>query len=275
MALKIQPVCHVFGSFAVLLRNVRVAYAPFSPCSLKAQCSYGSLLAGGMAKDTVHIQCASCGNTVEADRPPNTTGGRCCECCYCGARLEIPREIGEPEADRRPSSDAPPPAPSSSTVSLPPADMPVAEPFFLPMPEDVPEQLRGIITDAVCLRCSGDRSSGLFGNADEVLAMFLQPGEFVEYDDPHWSSFRGIGTDLKRLFPAWGGECFCIFASQARGVWAVGIGNRKKNRSDAGRIALAAAAAAVSSVHNEPLPERLQSYPAFAGCLREVKRLVG
>ena len=219
-----------------------------------------------MATETVQIVCPSCDNTVDVDRPLDKDGAGLVECCFCGVELEIPRREEEPQETRQRSDDAPAATP----------DMPTAEPFFLPMPEDVPEQLRGIIAEAVCLRCSGDRGSGLFGNADEILAMFLRPEEFAEYDDPHWSSFGEIGASLQALFPAWGdGECFCIFASRARGVWAVGIGNKKKNRTDAGKVALAASIAAMSIVHNEPPPENLQSYPAFVSCLREVKRLVG
>ena len=80
---------------------------------------------------------------------------------------------------------------------------------------------------------------------------------------------------MKLFFLAWEGECFCVFACQARGAWVVGIGNQKRNRRDAGKIGLAAAAAATRMAHNEPPPRLVDNYLAFATCLCEMKRLVG
>ena len=221
-----------------------------------------------------------------ADRPAGRKFE--CECCFCGAKVEVTGVGDEPRA-KRPRSDARPSsapalvssssagASSSALVSIPPAPTPAViapdEPFFLPIPEETPVQLHGVITDGLCLRCAGDRTSGLYGNADAVLRLLVGSDAVEEYDDPHWRAFPAVGAALKRRAPSWT-ECICVFVCRSRSAWAVGIAGRQRDRKDAGKIALAGAVVALLLLDGSPPPHGLELYPAFAAFLRKVNRLL-
>ena len=223
------------------------------------------------AERAMEFSCPSCGNSIEADPPlADSSQALRCVCCFCSADVEVPQE-GERGAKRRRGTAHQ--VSSAAAQAETPATIASDEPFFLPIPtQDTPPQLHGVINDGLVLRCSGERSSGLYGHSEEVLRMLIGAAEVKEYDDPHWRTLPSIGAALKRIYPTWD-ECYCVFV--CRNAWGVGIANRQRNRRDAGRIALAGAVVAQLMMDNAPPPQGLGSYPAFAAFLRKVRRLVG
>ena len=169
-----------------------------------------------------------------------------------------------------------------ATHASPPARQPSAspgivadEPLFLEMPMPPPDPLDGVITDGLVLLCSGDRSSGLYGNSEEILHMVVGGSEVERLDDPDWSTFPSIAAALREIAPGWSDECFCIGVCHGLGVWGIGIASRVRNRQDAARIALAGATAAQSMTCGNAMPAALRSYPAFAGFVGRVGAVLG
>jgi hypothetical protein len=149
------------------------------------------------------------------------------------------------------------------------------EPLFLEMPVPPPDRLDGIITDGLVLRCSGDRSGGLYGNSGGILGLMAGEFEVQEIDDPSWTTFPSIAAALRGIAPGWSDECFCICVCRGLGVWGVGIASRARNRQDAARIALAGAIAAQSIAFGNALPVAVRSYPAFVGFVGLVGAVLG
>ena len=147
-------------------------------------------------------------------------------------------------------------------------------PIFVEMPIPPPQQLDGIITDGLVLLCSGDRSSGLYGNSGEVLRLMAGDAPVEEFDDPGWSTFPQVSAALQALDPSWR-DCFCVAVCRTLGVWAVGVGSRARNRRDAARIALAGAIAAQPLVVGNALPDQLANYTAFTDFLGQVRTTLG
>jgi hypothetical protein len=234
-----------------------------------------------MPAEVVQFECPSCGNAMEIDRPVGEEGAATVdsECCFCGIAVEVSGCSGASEPRAKMHRIAQPPS-AATSASNRPAPTPERrgtiapdEPFFLPIPEDVPTQLNGVITDGLALRCSGDRSSGLYGSADDVLRTVLGDDPIDQYDDPSWTRFPQIAQALQHIEPAWE-ECFCVFVCRPRGVWGLGIANEQRNRRDAGKIALAGAAVAKLIVEDAPPPRELDRHPAFVAFLRAVRRFV-
>ena len=147
-------------------------------------------------------------------------------------------------------------------------------PVFVEMPLPQPQQLDGLITDGLVLRCSGDRSSGLYGNSEEILRLLAGDALVEEYDDPSWTTFPEVAAALQALDPSLR-DCFCVTVCRGLGVWAVGVASRARNRGDAARIALAAAIAAQSFVAGGALPDQLSHYTAFMAFLVEISAALG
>jgi hypothetical protein len=137
-----------------------------------------------------------------------------------------------------------------------------------------PQQLDGIITDGLVLLCSGDRSSGLYGNSEEILRLMAGDAAVEEFDDPDWSTFPQVAAALQAFAPSCR-DCVCVAVCRTLGVWAIGVASRKKNRYDAARIALAGAIAAHSLVVGNALPDNLGSYAAFTGFLGRIRSTLG
>ena len=154
------------------------------------------------------------------------------------------------------------------------AGVPDGVPVFVEMSLPQPQQLDGLITDGLVLRCSGDRSSGLYGNSDEILRLLAGDALVEEYDDPSWTTFPEVAAALQALDPSLR-DCFCVTVCRGLGVWAVGIASRARNRGDASRIALAGAIAAQSLVASEALPAQLSHYTPFMIFLGEVCAALG
>ena len=152
--------------------------------------------------------------------------------------------------------------------------VPDGVPVFVEMPLPQPQQLDGLITDGLVLRCSGDRSSGLYGNSEEILRLLAGDALVEEYDDPSWTTFPEVAAALQALDPSLR-DCFCVAVCRGLGVWAVGVASRARNRGDAARIALAAAIAAQSFVAGEALPDQLSHYTAFMAFLVGVSTALG
>ena len=205
----------------------------------------------------VEGDCPACGKRLKADYSTRVDDTFYHQCFHCGVTLELYDDSTHPS--------------SEFTMSI--KDMPINRPFFLPVPDANVEELNGLINDAVCLRCSGNRSSGLFANADDVLAMFSKSNEVTDYDDEHWMYFHPVGYSLKQMFPHWHCDRISIYCCYTLGVWAVGISNKKKNRADAGKIALAASIAALAIVHKKALPKEMYKYPAFVEYIREIQQI--
>ena len=146
--------------------------------------------------------------------------------------------------------------------------VPGGVPVFVEMPLPQPQQLDGLITDGLVLRCSGDRSSGLYGNSEEILRLLAGDALVEEYDDPSWTTFPEVAAALQALDPSLR-DCICVAVCRGLGVWAVGVGSRARNRRDASRIALAGAIAAQSLVASEALPAQLSHYTPFMVFLGE------
>lgn len=150
------------------------------------------------------------------------------------------------------------------------ADAPVFVEMLLPQPQ----QLGGLITDGLVLRCSGDRSSVPHGNSEEILRLLAGDALVEEFDDPSWSTFPQVAATLQAFDPSWK-ECFCVAVCHELRLWAVGVANKSRDRRGAARIALASAIAGQSLVAGGALPERLSHYQAFMAFLVEISTTLG
>lgn len=120
-----------------------------------------------------------------------------------------------------------------------PKDVPIW--IKLPVDELMPEELDGLLPEALAVSCGGSRK-GLYSRADEVLESVL-PGckeeNLIDYlDDPDWSKFPMVGMALKEV--AEKEECMCVAVCPSRSAWAVGIAGKGKTRWQAAKVAIAA-----------------------------------
>lgn len=154
------------------------------------------------------------------------------------------------QAKREPVEPPPPVAPASE-------GFPKDEPIWIRLPDDdiMPEELDGLLPEALALGSDGTKRKALYTNADKVIAeLVADPEADIEYvDDSDWSKFPTIGAALKEV--AEKEECLCVAICRARSAWAVGVGMKGKPRFQAAKVALAASMLWQASEGGEDMPE--------------------
>lgn len=134
--------------------------------------------------------------------------------------------------------------------------------------ESVPTELMGMPTRGLALRTDLKARKSLYNRADAALEALLGADgveELVYHDDPSWEMFPGIGAILKDMFHT--EECITVAVSQSLQCWAVGIGNRSKNRHSASKAALAA----MVRFNHEDVELDLEQFPVLAEVVDEAR----
>lgn len=128
-------------------------------------------------------------------------------------------------------------------------------------PEAAKGKLRDMQADAPVIATDGTKQSPL-SNPDAILSAIMgDEAKDIEYhDDFDWKKFPAVGSALKRLAPV--EECMCVAVCATRALWAVGVGNKGKDRWAASKVAIAVAVA-VQQAEVLQEPANLKDYPAM------------
>lgn len=178
------------------------------------------------------------------------------------------------EADEMDEPDAEPKAKKKKTWVDDGTSLPRHKPLWLKLPdsEPAPDQLEGL--PAVALVCStdGKAGGGLYSQADEALNKFVpEAATEVEYlDDFEWKNFPAVGMALKEL--AEKEECMCLAVCPSRGLWAVGVGMKGKERLRAAKAAIAGSLALQGAELDTELPD-LDGLDVFMDFVEEARQL--
>jgi len=149
----------------------------------------------------------------------------------------------------------------AAPVVVPPPQQQGSAVKWITLPEDAPLVIeQGLPELAPALMYSADLQA-LFSLSQSIL--YDLAGEAAEQvtiaHDPDWQAYPEVGAALK---DAGGGEeCLCVASIAARDsrLWAVGLGNKWKQREQAARLALCVALAA----NTDSLSSMAVQYPDF------------
>lgn len=134
-----------------------------------------------------------------------------------------------------------------------PKDVPIW--IALNADELMPEQLTGLLPEALAVSSDGTKRKALYNNVDQVLSSIMPDHETeIEYhDDADWKLFPTVGAALKEIAPR--EECMCVAVCPSRSTWAVGVGMKGKPRYAAAKVAIAATLMWQTIDMGEELPE--------------------
>lgn len=138
-------------------------------------------------------------------------------------------------------------APPKPVVKMPPAaaasdSLPRDTPIWIKLPADelMPDQLDGMLPEALAVSTDGTKRKALYANAEKVLADLVgDPENDIEYhDDFDWKNFPTVGAALKEIADK--EECLCVAVCRSQSTWAVGVGMKGGPRWKAAKVAIAA-----------------------------------
>jgi len=168
----------------------------------------------------------------------------------------------EDEEDVEVAKEAPAEEPEEDGTRLP-----RDQPLWINVDTDAVEPLNGLAGLGLAVVSDG-KKGGLYGSASQVIEHITGgEGEIQYHDDPNWTEYPAVGEVLKAL--AESEECYQLGVHSTLGIWAIGVGGRKKNRDQATKLALAAAIALHTEDSGEVLD--LEEFPAMAQFVEEAK----
>jgi len=169
---------------------------------------------------------------ANAGKPPQQT---------MKVKAEIKAEIVQ-ESRRRPSYTV---RNEELRVSPDILAMPAHLPMWTRIPDDeeMPSPISMCLREVLVVRCEGNGRRNLYSEVDAVLdhlgvKIDGDDDEVEFHDDADWDKYPEVGKALKLLGEK--EECMTIAVSPSRGVWAVGVGMKSKNRFAAAKVAIAA-----------------------------------
>lgn len=152
--------------------------------------------------------------------------------------------------------------------------LPRDKPFWVQLPstEATPVQLEGLPSEALAVSTDGGRK-GLYSHVEAALALVIgESGDVIEYvDDANWDVLPEVGAALKLICKK--EECMTVAICAARGLWAVGVGMKGKQRYATSKLAIATSLALQLLDAQTELD--MSELPAFADFVEETRNSRG